>query len=289
MKKALLTFCLIAIAGILFFACNNGTTGGSTSPQKERAFGADSVAYLLDSENANRSAMARSVVIGNVYEFTIIKPNPQNSPGAANSFSTETINVTVLNKTSLGNGKEKYEVKRSDNGTNFFITFDSKGMYSIQGLQGAKEGFLNNLGSNSNSLDGAYVGFIQDNHGNYVPTSFLINGNLLICAQDLMGSSGNHVGTGESKMPISSITSNKINFSSGQTNRNQTTTADDTGGQWVIATTGDSGNCGYIVKSLEYTLVGNMLTVEVKETWEFTLAHGDPVGTIMAFKRVPTD
>ena len=181
-KKSLyLAIGLLAIVGILFFACDNGTSSGtkgnepppsgpggdepppSGSEVHLQAFSPDSTTYILDSKSAVLSAMTRSVslVIGNIYELTIIKPKAQNNTGAAENFDSDKYIVTVQSKQTLGNGKEKFTILRSDNNSTFFITIDSNGMQSIQGFQGTGVGefLLTPIGESSNDLEGLWVGF----------------------------------------------------------------------------------------------------------------------------------
>ena len=292
MKKA---FILLAILGVLFFGCNNGSTG-DTPPNgaglNAKAFSPECVAYIIKDNSTSKSVMAsisRSLVIDNVYEFTIVKPKSQTSIGAANGFDTEVINVTVLNKTTLGNGKERFEVRRSDNNTIFKITFDANGMYSIEGLSGAKEGFLNPIGENSNSLYGAYAGCIPD------PIGFLITENQIITSNGIIGKPGDYMGTGtgETKMTITSITSNTIDFAETQEGRYQTDGDGNTGDQWVLQKVGksehDESNAAYLLKSVEYTLVGDILKVKFTGTWEVGYGVTTPVGQEYEFRRVPTN
>ena len=189
-RKLLLAFALLGIVGILFFACANGSTDdppyipppNGSDLRKAIDFECNGFTFETNS-NINKSIQGLSVthnlVINNVYEFVIIKP----SQGSGNStnFTTEKINVTVLNQTSLGNGKVRFELKRSDNGTTFTITFDENGdMIGIQGLSGAKDGYLVPIGDNTINFDGAWIGW--DPNGK--PNSIIINGNNLSMVAD---------------------------------------------------------------------------------------------------------
>ena len=296
MKKV---FVLLAIVGVLFLACD--TNGDNDPPSGEllntKAFSPESIAYIMKDNDTSKSVMAsmsRSLVINSVYEFTIIKPKSQTTAGAANGFDTEVINITVENQEPLGNGKTKFEVRRSDNNTTFFITFDSNGMYSIQGLSGAKEGYLNILGDNNNGLDGAYVGYIQDNHGNWILTNVLFRGNMLIAASETIGTPGSYMGSGtsENEMPITSITDNTITLAESQMGRWQTDGEGNTGEQWVPfkvnETEFDTGNTGYIMKSLEYSLNGDILTAKITDIWALAYGWTSPVGIVeFEMKKVP--
>jgi len=296
----------LALAGILFLACNTGTTGGDEPPPGSEliacAFSADGVTYILsikttnqstvakslvmDIKNASSSVMASSLVIGSVYEFTIIKPKPQNNAGAAEAFDSETIDVTVLNKTSLGNGKERYELKRSDNGTTFFITFDSNGIYSIQGLQGAKDGFLNPIKNNSSGLEGLWVGFSPSvDHHTDPPThyidlmSFYIEGNYVI-----MSSINNYGGPDErevqNKMEIV-IDTDTIQFTENQYERDFST------GEWVLDF--DLSGSSSKMKAGTYTLSGDLFSFTTTEEYTDPSLDTSTIGFPFEFKRVPTN
>ena len=286
MKNILKLFGIITLAlviGLSFITC--GDDGNAADTFSRMAFSPNNDAYILSINNSGKSLITRALEIGSVYDFTIVKPNTQSTQGAANSFKSEIIKITVQNKETLGGGKERFTVLRSDNNTTFRITFDNNGIYSIQGLQGAKEGFINPIGNNNNSLDGAYAGFMLDNHGNMCAMNFLINGNQLIMGnqiisndpQDAQGS-----GTAETIMTITSRTGNTVSVAENQSIRFQTDKVNT--GLWVPLKEED---VAAILKSFEYTLNGDILIMKIKDIWAGEKYWGD--NDTFEFKRVPTN
>ena len=295
MKKA---FVFLAIVGVLFFACD--TNGDDDSPYippngerlDAKAISSEFITYTMNENSTSKSvmsSMSRSLVVGNVYSFTIIKPKPQTSAGAANGFvDPETIEITVLNQESLGNGKIRYEVRRSDNNTTFKITYDANGMYSIQGLQGAKDGFLNPIGDNNNGLDGVYVGYTDMYPGYYDPYSFIINGNELWmmnyfreeckvvdcpeCLED-----PEHLNGVADNIFTFTIEGDEFHFDFVQKMRQPT-------GDWVIVNE-DSG----MIEKGTFIHEGNFLSITITKEWGTPPGDGIMDGFEFPSTRVPTN
>ena len=281
MKKV---FVLLAIVGVLFFACDSNGDDDQQSGEllNAKALSVEFFTYTMNEINASKSVMSsisRSLVVGNVYEFTIIKPKSQTTTGAANGFDTEVINITVLNQESLGNGKTRFEVRRSDNNTTFKITFDSNDMYSIQGLSGAKDGFLNPIGDNSDGLDGVYVGFSDMYPGHYDPYSFIIDGNVLIMSNTHRDDDDEIDGIADNYFTFS-IEGNTIHYDFEQHTKKPAT------GEWEIMN--KEHNDG-MVKTATFTRSGDLLTIKITEVYSDPGYDNGMIGAEFPSRRVPTN
>jgi hypothetical protein len=254
--------------------------------------------------NISRSA-AISLVQGNTYEFTYIKPNAQVNPGAIENFTTTTIEVTVKDIEPVGNsGKVRYTMERDDTSTEFFITLDNKGIYSIQGFAGEptpKEWYLNSIGKNDNGLDGAWAGLMGVSSGGgptvLIPMNFLINGNLIIVTNGFPEGDDGYPGASESRLQITSKTGDTINLANNPTTRIQASNHMDTNGEWVLQYVGTQGNpennCAYILKKVEYAIEDDILTIMLKEyyaiSYGFEESWEDITSTEFKFRRIPID
>jgi hypothetical protein len=294
MKKAfrfLGVIALATIAGISFYACGDNDPNGSTTTFKTMASSPDSVTYIMEGVlDASRSAIGRSLVINNEYDFTIIKPRSQASAGAAENFDSETITVTVIERNMVGN-RERFTMQRADDNTTFFITFNSDGtIHGIQGLAGAKDGYLNAIGENSSGLYGKWVGFYIDSNDMVCPASFLVTGDYMFIQSVIIGQDGDYMGSGtsETRMPIIlPISNNTINFAQDQTGRFQTDGEGGTGDQWVpLIAGGYNENVDNITKSIEYDITGDIMTATVTAVW---VGGTGMVGIPLEFRRVPTN
>jgi hypothetical protein len=59
---------------------------------------------------------------------------------------------------------------------------------------------------------------------------------------------------------------------------------------WVpLIADSDQGNASYILKSFEFTLAQDILTVKITDLWERSPEHPNPVGNELQFRRVPTN
>ena len=288
MKKALV---LLAIFGVLFLGCDNGSTGNNNPQNGEllnaKALSVEFFTYAMNEISASKSvmsSMSRFMVVGNVYEFTIIKPVPQNSNGAANAFEEKTINITVLNQEPLGNNQIRFEVRRSDNDEKFKITFDKKGMYKIEGLSGAKDGYLNQIGDNSDGLDGVYVGFSDDIYPpHYDPYSFIIDGNVFIMSNthrdgDLSEIDG--IADNYFTFSIDPIKENTINIDFEQYIKKPTT------GEWEIV---DKPHHKGMIKTATFTRSGDLLTLKIIEEYSESSEYEVMIGAEFPSRRVPTN
>jgi hypothetical protein len=286
MKNYKNTFRVIVIGVIIGFitlSCGNPANNNNGAGSIIKAISAESVTYIMDNYSINRSA--RALDIGKVYEFTIIRPRAQNEEGPAKGFDTEKINVTVQSKEAIGNGRERYTLLRSDGGGTFFVTFDQNGeMYSIQGLAGAKDGFLTPIGNNSTGLDGVYVGFVHAHDystglDHYPPMSFTVRENVITTSEieygDSVGGGGN-TGTARTIWNITTA-ANTINFAEEQKRQ-----VND--GEWETIRDDEGISTP---KTMTYTLVGNRLTITTTAEW-ITHVETTSIGKSFEWTRVPT-
>ena len=188
MKKA---FVLLAIVGVLFFACDNGSTGDDDPPPIDNpvlyaTVSPDCDTYILETENSSRNV--RVLTEGLVYNFTVIYTSKNGTPGDVAQFDPKiTITVTAISKENLGqSGKEKWTLKRLDDEKIIYVTFENGAITNINGpgIQGNvyadNDAFIPFI-NKASSLDGAWFGY---NSGGTISNTTIIDGMMYIISPD---------------------------------------------------------------------------------------------------------
>ena len=170
MKKA---FVLLALVGVLFFGCDNGSTNGGTTPTILRAVSVDQKVITLETIDGTRHA--RSLEQGNTYVLKYTMANGVS--GNTTTFEpTITIIVTVQN---INNNKITFK-PIDPPGSDFIATVNANGqLTNIEDLPGVMGGILFPYEYSPSGIQGAWFGrSIKEKDGieEIKRNSFVING-----------------------------------------------------------------------------------------------------------------
>ena len=169
MKKA---FVLLALVGVLFFGCDNGSTNGGTTPTILRAVSLDNKAIALETIDSTRHTRNLEQDGTYVLTYTMAK----GVSGNTTTFGTPTIIIVTVQN--INNNKITFSPV-DPAGPDFTATVNANGQLTqIADLPGVTGGILIPYQYSPSGLQGAWFGW-ENKDGKEKSNSFILNGNNL--------------------------------------------------------------------------------------------------------------